>query len=48
MMLTAILSVFRFLLESQFSSQVFSIASLFLPISPMVHFVTPNCTAIAR
>jgi hypothetical protein len=34
--------------KKKFSSQVFSIASLFLPIFPMVDFATPNCTVIAR
>jgi hypothetical protein len=39
---------FHFLSESQFSSQAFNIASLFLPKFPMVDFATPNCTAVAR
>jgi hypothetical protein len=51
MMFTAALSVFRtfrFLSDSQFSSQAFSIASLLLLIFPVVDFITPNYTAIAR
>jgi hypothetical protein len=33
---------FRFLSESQFPSQAFSIAPLFLPIFPLVDFATPE------